>query len=179
MNYYGGKDMAASFRTVRRNTIQVAQDIPEDKYSFRATADTETVAEMLAHVAASTIWAVQAHGVDKKTFISFEEFGAYTARTKDAEKALTSKNEIINALTKNGEEFAAFLERLSDEELGERVGFPPPVEPSQKTRFEMLLGVKEHELHHRAKLMLMQRMLGIVPHLTRGRQQRMAAAAKA
>ena len=54
MNYYGGKEMAASFRTVRKNTIQVAEDIPEEKYSFRVTPETRTVAQTLeigrAHV---------------------------------------------------------------------------------------------------------------------------------
>ena len=50
------------------------------------------------------------------------------------------------------------------------MSFPPPVQPSQRTRFEMLLAVKEHEMHHRAQLMLIQRMIGIVPHLTRQRE---------
>jgi len=36
----------------------------------------------------------------------------------------------------------------------------------------MLLGVKEHEMHHRSQLMLIQRQLGIVPHLTRARAAR-------
>ena len=35
MTYYGAKELAASFRTVRKNTIAIAQDIPEEKYSFR------------------------------------------------------------------------------------------------------------------------------------------------
>jgi uncharacterized damage-inducible protein DinB len=48
--------------------------------------------------------------------------------------------------------------------------------PPTKTRFEMLLGAKEHEMHHRRQLMLIERMLGIVPHLTRQMQERMAAA---
>jgi uncharacterized damage-inducible protein DinB len=39
----------------------------------------------------------------------------------------------------------------------------------------MLLGVKEHEMHHRGQLMLIERMLGITPHLTREQQARMAA----
>ena len=42
-------------------------------------------------------------------------------------------------------------------------------------RFEMLLGTKEHEMHHRGQLMLIQRMVGLTPHLTRERQERMAA----
>ena len=64
------------------------------------------------------------------------------------------------------------------EQLAEFVSFPPPVQPPRKTRFEMLLGVKEHEMHHRAKLMVSQRLLGIVPHLTRARQQFQPAAAQ-
>ena len=176
MHFYGGKEMAAAFRTVRRNTLQIANDIPEDKYGYRATPDTMTVAEELAHVACATIWAVQAHAVDKKTFITFEDFGAYMSRTAECEKSLTTKADIISALVKNGEEFATFLERLTDEQFGESVSFPPPVQPSTKSRFEMLLGVKEHEMHHRAKLMVSERLLGIVPHLTRARQQRQAAA---
>jgi len=52
---------------------------------------------------------------------------------------------------------------------------PTGMTPPSKTRFEMILGVKEHEMHHRAQLMLMQRMVGIVPHLTREMMARMAA----
>jgi uncharacterized damage-inducible protein DinB len=40
----------------------------------------------------------------------------------------------------------------------------------------MILGVKEHEMHHRGQLMLIERILGIVPHLTREMQARHAAA---
>ena len=178
MTFYGGKEMADAFRTVRRNTLQIANDIPEDRYSFRPTADSMNVTEELRHIACSTLWAVQAHAVDKKTAISMEDFGAYMARTTEAEHALTTKHDIVSALLKNGEEFACMLERLTFEQLAEFVSFPPPVQPSRKSRFEMLLGVKEHEMHHRAKLMVAERLLGIVPHLTRARQQRQTAAAK-
>ena len=56
--------------------------------------------------------------------------------------------------------------------------FVPGEEPQggggTKTRFEMLLSPKEHEMHHRAQLMTIQRMIGQVPHLTRQMQERMA-----
>jgi uncharacterized damage-inducible protein DinB len=38
----------------------------------------------------------------------------------------------------------------------------------------MLLSPKEHEMHHRGQLMTLQRMIGLVPHLTRQMQERMA-----
>ena len=71
--------------------------------------------------------------------------------------------------------FAGWLEGLADDFLGERVTFPAGMTPPSKTRFEMILGVKEHEMHHRAQIMLIERMLGITPHLTRQMQERMAA----
>ena len=51
MNYYGGKEMAESFRTVRKNTLAIAEDIPEDKYDFRPMPETRSVGELLAHIA--------------------------------------------------------------------------------------------------------------------------------
>jgi uncharacterized damage-inducible protein DinB len=178
MHFYGGREMAEAFRTVRRNTLQIANDIPEEQYGFRPTSDSMSVAQELAHIAVSTLWAVDAHGVEPKTSISLDDFNVYMVRTADAEKALATKHDIVSALLKNGEEFAAMLERMTPQQLGEFVSFPPPVQPARKSRFEMLLGVKEHEMHHRAKLMVNERLLGIVPHLTRARQQRMAATAK-
>jgi uncharacterized damage-inducible protein DinB len=47
--------------------------------------------------------------------------------------------------------------------------------PPSKSRFEMLISPKEHEMHHRGQLMLIQRMLGMVPPLTRHMQERVAA----
>ena len=87
MTYYGGKELAASFRTVRENTIKIAEDVPESKYDFTPAPDCRSIGKTLVHIA---------------------------------------------------------------------------------------LGPKEHEMHHRAQLMTMQRMIGQVPHLTRQMQERMA-----
>jgi uncharacterized damage-inducible protein DinB len=54
MTYYGNKELAESARTVRKNTIAVAEDIPEDKYDFRPSPDARSVAELLRHIAVST-----------------------------------------------------------------------------------------------------------------------------
>ena len=179
MNYYGAKDLATAFRTVRQNTIQTAQDVPEDKYGFAPTDGSMTVAGTLAHVAASTNFHHALHGVDKKTQVSMEDFGAYMGQAAQIEKSLTTKAAIVDALTTRGEQFAAWLETLTDDQLGEHVHFPAGLTPPSKTRFEMLLGAKEHEMHHRGQLMVIQRLLGITPHLTRKRQEQMAARAAA
>jgi len=179
MTYYGAKDLANAFRTVRANTIQTAQDIPADKYGFAAAEGCMTVGAMLAHVAASTNFHHKLHGVDRKTVLSMEDFGAYMGEAKQIEASLTSKAAIVEALTTHGERFASFLESLTEDQLAEHVHFPAGLQPPSKARFEMLLGAKEHEMHHRGQLMVIQRLLGITPHLTRRRQENMAARAAA
>jgi uncharacterized damage-inducible protein DinB len=175
MNMYGGKQLADSFRSVRANTITIAEDIPEDKYGFRPVPDVKSVAEQLAHIAVATGWQIEIHS-GQIGHIDFAMFGASIARGASEEQALSSKAAIIAALRDRGERFVAFLDGLGDDRLEENVTFPPQVQPSVRTRFEMLLAAKEHEMHHRAQLMVYERMLGIVPHLTRRRTANMAAA---
>ena len=172
MGSYGTKEMAESFRTVRKNTIQVAQDIPDDKYAFRAAEGVMTIGEMLAHLASSTHWAQQLHFVEQKTNVGMEDFGRYMAEGKALSDSLKTKAEIIAALESRGRDFAARLEGMTEAQLGEHVAFPAPIQPPSRSRFEMLLSVKEHEMHHRGQLMLIERLIGIVPHLTRARQNR-------
>ena len=172
MNYYGAKELAESWRTVRRNTIQVAEDIPEEKYSFRAAPDTMSVGEMLSHLACSPHWAEQCLFVEKKSSVTMEDFGKWMGEIGAKQQTLTSKAAIVDALKADGEAFATQLEASSEADLAAPVTAPN----ATKSRFEMLLGVKEHEMHHRAQLFLIERMIGIVPHLTRARQQRQAAA---
>ncbi|MEX2272621.1 MAG: DinB family protein [Vicinamibacterales bacterium] len=167
---YGGSHLADAFRTVRRNTIQIAEDIPEDKYGFKASPDVMSVAEMLAHVAVNTWWPIQLHKVDRLSRVESEMFMGYMHKSGEMAAALTTKPQIIDALRTNGDAFAVFLESLDAATLEEMVSFPQMVSAKPKSRFEMLLGTKEHEMHHRAQLMLIERLLGIVPHLTRNRQ---------
>ena len=58
MTYYGGKELAASFRTVRNNTIQIAEDIPEDSYSFKAAEGCRTVGRTLVHIGTGAMFQV-------------------------------------------------------------------------------------------------------------------------
>lgn len=174
MNYYSGKDLARSFRTVRQNTLQIANDIPDEKYNFRPASETRSVGETLAHIASSTGWPQDFHGAARKAAVAFEDFRPLFQAAEAHAATLTTKSAIVHALTSEGERFASWLEALPDAVLGELVQFPEGATPRAKSRFEMIMGVKEHEMHHRAQLMVVQRMIGIVPHLTRARQQRQA-----
>jgi uncharacterized damage-inducible protein DinB len=175
MTYYGSKELAAAFRTVRKNTIQIAEEIPESDYGYRATPETRSVAETLVHLAVTTQFPEQVHIVERRRTMEGFDFMTLLAKLTAEEKAPRSKSEILELLRSEGEKYAHALEDLPDAALAERVSFPQGMVPPEKSRFEMLLGPKEHEMHHRAQLMVMERMLGITPHLTRQGQERMAA----
>ena len=175
MNYYGPKELAASFRTVRKNTLIIAEEIPEDKYDFRAAEGTRTVGEMLTHIALGPRMQEQINLVEKRS--TMEGFDWMKLRNRIAAEAAKprTKAEIISLLKEEGEKYAQAVESLTDDFLGQSVATPPGGTPLSRTRFDMLMSVKEHEMHHRAQLMLIERMLGITPHLTREHQARLAA----
>ena len=179
MTYYGAKELADAYRTVRKNTLAIAQDIPADKYSFRAAPDTRSVGELLTHIAVAYGFQHQIHAVEKRSNLQGFDFPSLMGRLAAEEKKSRSKDEILELLRANGEIWAGWVQGLGDNFLGEPVQMPQGAAPASKSRFEMILSVKEHEMHHRAQLMLLERMLGIVPHLTREMQARFAAASAA
>jgi uncharacterized damage-inducible protein DinB len=175
MTYYGSKELAASFRTVRNNTIKIAEEIGEENYGFRASPETRTIGETLVHLSNAYKMAYEIHGVRKLSALAGFDFMGFMGPIMADEKAAHSKADILKKLAEGRDVFGNFLEGLSEEFLAEPMAMmPSPTNPPTKSRFEMLLGVKEHEMHHRAQLMLMQRMLGMVPHLTRQMQEMMA-----
>jgi uncharacterized damage-inducible protein DinB len=175
MTAYTSKDLADAFRTVRKNTVIIAEEIPETRYDYRAAADTRTVAQTLSHIALIPAVQEQIHLIDRRDTLAGFDFPGLMQRLIADEQTPRNKEQILALLRERGERFAGWLEGLSDDFLAQRVTMPPGMTPASKSRFEMLTGVKEHEMHHRGQLMLIERMLGIVPHLTREMQARMAA----
>jgi len=173
MTYYGGKEMAASFRTVRDNTLKIAEEIPENKYDFAPAPDCRTIGKTLVHIALGTgfQYHIQSNKISDMKQVNFPEL---MQKVIAEEAKPRTKAETIAFLTAEGDKFASFLESLPESFLAEPVLMPPQAGGATKSRFELLLGAKEHEMHHRAQLMTMQRMIGQVPHLTRQMQERMA-----
>jgi uncharacterized damage-inducible protein DinB len=173
MTYYGGKDLAAAFRTVRENTIKIAEEIPENKYDFKPAPDCRSVRETLRHLAVSTGFQSHVHSnkiSDMKSLNFMELFQKFQAE----ESKPRTKAELIAFLRSEGDKVRVVSRGLQEPFLSEQVTMPPGAQPATKVRFEMLMSAKEHEMHHRGQLMTVQRMIGQVPHLTRQMQERVA-----
>lgn len=167
MNLYGAKQLVDSIRTVRKNTIQIAEDIPEGDYNYRPSPGSRSVAETLVHIALSSLADRRIHGDQRVSSLEGRNFADLIKRSETEEKLSRSKREIVELLRTEGERWCDWLSTFPDALLAEQVRMPGG---ASKSRFEMLLGTKEHEMHHRAQLMVIERLLGIVPHLTRNRQ---------
>lgn len=174
MNYYGGRELAAAFRRVRKNTIKAAEEIPEDQYGFRPAEGTRTVAELLAHIALGARFHEEVTFSGRTNMDGFD-FRRYIRDMMAESSKPRTKDELLSLLQTEGEKVATQLEGLSDEFLSGVVTFPPGGDPPSRSRFDMLLSIKEHEMHHRGQLMLIQRLLGLTPHLTREAEVRRAA----
>src|SRR5262252_1891754 len=108
MTYYGGKELADAFRTVRKNTIQIANDIPEDKYDFKPSPESRTVKQTLAHIATLTTFPTMLHG--ERIPIEKIDFADYMTKVGAEEAKPRTKAEIVAWLQDSGDTFATMLE---------------------------------------------------------------------
>src|SRR5260370_880003 len=171
MNLYEPKHLADSMRVVRKNTIAIAEDIPEAQYDYRPTQDSRSVRETLLHMASMTLFDLHVHEEQKRTSMEGFDFREFFAGLPTNEKCSLPKAEIVAVLRDEGERWCDWVEKLPEARAVEfltRGG----AGPGDKSRFEMLIGSKEPEIHHRPQLMGIERLLGIVPHLTWNRRAR-------
>jgi len=174
---YGGKELAAAHRTVRGNTLKIAREIPEDQYNFIAAPGFKPIGQLLVHIAFSNRLQDDFHRVRRISTVKGYDFPGFLKQLAEDEQRPRSKAEIIALLEQEGEKYASWLETLTPDFLNET--YKDHMEQNPRTRFEGVMSAKEHEMHHRGQLMLIQRMVGVTPHLTREAQERRARTAAA
>jgi uncharacterized damage-inducible protein DinB len=137
---YGAKDLARSYRTVRANTITIAEEIPESKLDFAPAPGTRTIRQLLTHIALTDSFA-DLHKEKRTSFDGFN-FPELMGKLQAEEKAPRSKAELVALLKERGEKTAAWIESLSDEFLAEQFTQSPGMTPASKTRFEMIMSMR-------------------------------------
>jgi uncharacterized damage-inducible protein DinB len=160
MNLYGPKQLADSIRAVRRNTVRIAEDIHEDDYLYRPTVGCRSVAEILIHITFFSNFDYLFHEEEHLTTLESFDFGQFLKDGASQEKRFHSKFKLIELLRDSRESWAEWVEFLPEPFLAEEVA---QRDGTSNTRLEMILGTKEHEIHHRGQLTAIERMLGVVP----------------
>ena len=130
MNYYGAQELAASFRTVRNNTIAIAEDIGEAHYGFRVTPDNRTIGQTLVHIARACELQEELHGVRRVTTLEGFDFMGFIGPRVADEQTPRTKEQIVALLRDSGDRFSKWLESLPEELLGEQVTMPTGATPA-------------------------------------------------
>src|SRR6516164_3521100 len=102
MTYYGNKELAASFRTVRSNTLKLAEEIPEDQYGFRPSPDCRSVAETLVHIAVAPRLQEHIQFTEHLSTLNGFDFFGFFGKMIAEEKSPRSKAEILELLCTEG-----------------------------------------------------------------------------
>jgi hypothetical protein len=105
---------------------------------------------------------------NRSSLVGFDFFGF-------RDKLQVPRRKYWNSYAPRARSTPRFWKALRRPFLGEQVEYPEGMEPRTKSRFEMMIAPQEHEMHHRGQLMVVQRMLGITPHLARHMEERIAA----
>ncbi|RPD98505.1 DinB family protein [Aureibaculum marinum] len=138
-------------------TLQIAEAMPANKYSFKPTDSVRSFGEQMAHIATSSIFLIDLF-VKGKPMPSQEDFA--TAATKELEVS-TSKEACIQALKESYDLIINTYKNMSDDELNEF--FIVPFDPEQPafTKDKAFQFVNEHTAHHRGQALVSLRMQGI------------------
>src|SRR5262249_32366287 len=102
MSLYGPRQLADSVRTVRRNTIRIAEDIPEKDYGFRPTPDSRSVAETLGHIAILSQVGRRIHGDQRVSSLEGLIIGELIRKLDAEEKRPRSTSETGTLLRAQG-----------------------------------------------------------------------------
>ncbi|MET2984458.1 DinB family protein [Aureibaculum conchae] len=138
-------------------TLQIAEAMPADKYTFRPTDSVRSFGEQMAHISTSTKFLVDLF-VKGQPMPSQEDFAAAAKMEKEMG---ASKEACIKALTEAYDMVATTYENMSDEQLAET--FVVPFDPAQPSfpREKAFQFISEHNAHHRGQALVALRMQGI------------------
>lgn len=119
MVLYGPKQLADSMLTVRKNTIVIAEDIPEKEYSYRPTPESRSVAETLRHIVFLSRADRLIHEEQHLSSLEGYDFGQLIENSETEEKRLGSKSDIVALLLTEGDRCCRWVEGLPDAWLSE------------------------------------------------------------
>ena len=135
---------------VKNNLLKMAEKMPEENYSFKATADIRTFGQLIGHVADSQARTCSAVMGDMKNLNA---------------SAKTSKADLVAALKESFSLCDKAFDALTDAKAGEMV----TMGQRQRTRLGALVGTVSHSNEEYGYMAVYMRLKGIVPPSSEGR----------
>ena len=151
-----------TWKEYRKGLITEVEQIPEDKFDFRATPETRTIAEILQHIVEVQQMlmgeAARADGNMRR-----QSFADHVKEYAPEVQTITDKNGLLEMLRSSMEVCEANVRSNDDLMQGSMGGIDGKPTPKLKVvNFAM-----SHEMYHRGQLTVYERLINLEPALTR------------
>jgi len=153
--------LITSWRDVRSGFTREVEQIPAEKFSFRASPETRTVSELVQHVIEAQKFLVgetcrSNSNLMRQSFANhIKEYAPEVSSVIEKEGLLEL---LASSMTKAEELLQSQAGRLDDSILA--------LDGKPKRKFDFLNFAISHEMYHRGQLTVYERLLGIEPQLT-------------
>ena len=164
--------LVQTWSEVRTGLINEASQIPEDKFLFRATPETRSVAELLQHIV-QTQKALVGETCRENTNLMRQSFADHLDEYAPGVADITDKNGLLELLRSSIEPAEATIRGYGDGLQQTMRRF----DGKEVTKFDFLNFAIAHEMYHRGQLTVYERLLGVEPALTQFFNKKFAVAA--
>lgn len=130
----------------KKYLLEIAEAMPEEKYTFKPTEREMSFAEQLLHIKGNMDW------------LSTSNFGAEKIE-KSKEASTLTKTEIIKLLEASFNAVLNTIETIKPEDLKDKVDFFA----GQKTKLQILNLLQDHVTHHRGQIIVYLNLNEIKP----------------
>jgi uncharacterized damage-inducible protein DinB len=148
-------DYLGQWNYVEKKIKDLAEAIPEEKYSWRPGEGVRSVQEVVVHISGANYY-----------LPSFIGINSPEGQSEDIEKTITEKSGAVSELTKSFEHVRNAVKKMSDADLDKPAEFFGQKSDVRSLLF-ILLG---HTHEHLGQLIAYARMNGVVPPWTAARQ---------
>lgn len=145
------KDYLERLENSRKYLILVAETMPEEKYSYRASPESMTFAENLMHIGYAIDWHSQ-------SLLGVRESRVWKTDTvfKVANK---SKENLIATIDKTFDETITLIKQFDPAQLDDELDYFG----LNRTKRQIFLLLADHVTHHRGQMLVYLRLNGLVP----------------
>lgn len=153
--------LIATWKEIRDGLIGEAGQIPAEQFSFQATPETRSVAQILQHVVESQKTLV-GESCRPEPNLMRQSFADHAKEYAPEVQAISDKNGLLELLRSSMEVSEATL-RAHGDKLNDSIR---RFDGKEITKLQFLQFATSHEMYHRGQLTVYERLLAIEPVLT-------------
>jgi hypothetical protein len=144
-----------NYAWLERQLLQVAEEMPADKYSFKPSPDVRTFGEQLRHIGAVQ-WVVGAGLLDEKPTVDVGD-------GDNGPISMVAKAEILKYVISSFSYIRRAIMTINDSTALEMIPHPYDPENTRIERLVLVQGYASHGWEHYGQMVVYERMNGIVP----------------